>query len=136
VTEEFFEKLFCCTKISFVRARVHSLPINIFGLERISTLPEEYRLQKKINFLSVEIYLLPAKMSNKYQNFTEDISFVEEELSSVREENHIQKKIFTSCRRLFTGSGRTNSSVADEILLSLHLLLQKIRFLGVGLYGK
>jgi hypothetical protein len=42
VTEEYFEKFFCCTKISFARARIHSLQINIFGLERISTLPEEY----------------------------------------------------------------------------------------------
>jgi hypothetical protein len=45
VTEEYFEKFFCCTKISFARARIHSLQINIFGLERISTLPEEYLRQ-------------------------------------------------------------------------------------------
>jgi hypothetical protein len=55
VTEEYFEKLFRCTKISFVRARIHPLQINIFGLERISMLPEEYLCQWKI-------YLLPAKM--------------------------------------------------------------------------
>jgi hypothetical protein len=42
VTEEYFEKFFCCTKISFVRARILSLKRNILGLERISTLPEEY----------------------------------------------------------------------------------------------
>jgi hypothetical protein len=42
VTEEYFEKFFCCTKISFIRAQIHSLQINIFGLERIFTLPEEY----------------------------------------------------------------------------------------------
>jgi hypothetical protein len=41
VTKEYFEKFFCCTKVSFVRARIHSLQINIFGLERIFTLPEE-----------------------------------------------------------------------------------------------
>jgi hypothetical protein len=45
VTEEYFEKFFCCTKISFVRARIHSLQINIFGLEGIFTLPEEYLRQ-------------------------------------------------------------------------------------------
>jgi hypothetical protein len=42
VTEEYFEKFFCCTKKSFLRAQIHSFQINIFGLERISTLPEEY----------------------------------------------------------------------------------------------
>jgi hypothetical protein len=45
VTEEYFEKFFCCTKISFVRARIHSLQINIFGLESIFSLPEEYLRQ-------------------------------------------------------------------------------------------
>jgi hypothetical protein len=45
VTEEYFEKFFCCTKISFVRARIHSLQINIFSLAGISTLPEEYLRQ-------------------------------------------------------------------------------------------
>jgi hypothetical protein len=45
VTEEYFEKFFCCTKISFVRAQIHSLQINIFGMERIFTLPEEYLCQ-------------------------------------------------------------------------------------------
>jgi hypothetical protein len=42
VTEEYFEKFFCCTKISFVRARILSLQRNILGQKRISTLPEEY----------------------------------------------------------------------------------------------
>jgi hypothetical protein len=42
--KEYFEKFFCCTKISFARARIHSLQINIFGLERKFTLPEEYLL--------------------------------------------------------------------------------------------
>jgi hypothetical protein len=45
VTEEYFEKFFCCTKISFVGARIHSLQINIFGLERIFTLLEKYLRQ-------------------------------------------------------------------------------------------
>jgi hypothetical protein len=42
VTEEYFEKKFCCTKISFVRALILSLQRNILSQERISTLPEEY----------------------------------------------------------------------------------------------
>jgi hypothetical protein len=42
VTEEYFEKFFCCTKISFVRARILSLQRNILSVERISTLSEEY----------------------------------------------------------------------------------------------
>jgi hypothetical protein len=42
VTEEYFEKFFCCIKISFVRARILSLQRNILGLERISAVPEEY----------------------------------------------------------------------------------------------
>jgi hypothetical protein len=45
VTEEYFENFFCCTKISFVRARILSLQRNILGLERIFTLPEEYLRQ-------------------------------------------------------------------------------------------
>jgi hypothetical protein len=69
----------------------------------------------------------------KYQYFTEDISFVQEEISSVREENHTQKKILTSYRRLVTSSRKINSFITEDILLSLHLLLQKIRFLGVGI---
>jgi hypothetical protein len=43
VTEEYFEKFY--TNISFLRARIHSLQINMFGLERIFTLPEEYLRQ-------------------------------------------------------------------------------------------
>jgi hypothetical protein len=89
VTEEYFDKFFCCTRISSVRARIHSLQINIFGLERISTLPEKYLRQWKINILSAEKYLLPAKM------FTEDISFVQEEISSVREQNHTHKRKYS-----------------------------------------
>jgi hypothetical protein len=57
---------------------------------------------------------------------------VEEEIFSVREENQTQTKIFTSYRGLITCSRRINSFVTEDILLSLHLLLQKIRFLGVG----
>jgi hypothetical protein len=45
VTEEYFEKFFCCTKIYFVGAQIPSLQINILGLERISTLPEVYLRQ-------------------------------------------------------------------------------------------
>jgi hypothetical protein len=45
VTEEYFEKFFCCTKISFARARILLLQINILGLDRISTLSEEYLCQ-------------------------------------------------------------------------------------------
>jgi hypothetical protein len=51
----------------------------------------------------------------------------------VQEENHTKKKIFTSHRRLITCSRRINSFVTEDILLSLHLLLQKICFLGAGL---
>jgi hypothetical protein len=57
---------------------------------------------------------------------------VQEEISSIREENHCQKKIFTSYRRKITCSRRKKSFVAEDILLSL--LLQKIRFLGVGFF--
>jgi hypothetical protein len=71
-------------------------------------------------------------MLQKYQNFTEGISFVQEEISSMWEENHIQKKIFTSYRRLITCSRRINSFITEDNLLSLHLLLQKIHFLGEG----
>jgi hypothetical protein len=39
VTEEYFEKFFCYTKI------IHSLQINIFGLKRIFTLREEHLRQ-------------------------------------------------------------------------------------------
>jgi hypothetical protein len=78
-----------CVESTFLRrrtnvnshARIHSLQINIFGLERISTLPEKYLRQK-------EIYVLPAKILKKYQNFTEDISFVQEGRFSVQEENY------------------------------------------------
>jgi hypothetical protein len=66
----------------------------------------------------------PAKMSLKHH--TEDISYVCKEISSMLEENHTQKKIFTFYRRI-------NSFVTEEILLSLHLLLQKICFLGTSI---
>jgi hypothetical protein len=58
---------------------------------------------------------------------------VQEEISGVREEYHTQKKIFTSYRRYITCSRRINSFVTEDILRSLHLLLQKIRFLGDGI---
>jgi hypothetical protein len=55
---------------------------------------------------------------------------VQEKISSVQEENHTQKKIITSNRRLRTCSRRIISFIKEDILLSLHLLLQKISFLG------
>jgi hypothetical protein len=57
---------------------------------------------------------------------------VQEEISFVREENHTPKKIFTPYRRLITCTRRINSFVKENILLSLHLLLQDICFLGEG----
>jgi hypothetical protein len=52
-------------------------------------------------------------MLYKYQIFSEDIlSHVQEEISSVREENHTQKKIFTSYRRRY--SSVTTSSAAGD----------------------
>jgi hypothetical protein len=54
----------------------------------------------------------------------------------VREENHTQKKIFTSYRRSISCSRWTNSFVAEDILPSVHLLLPKISFLGTWLLLK
>jgi hypothetical protein len=45
VIDEYIEKFFCCTKISFARAPIHSFQINSFGLERFSMLLEEYLRQ-------------------------------------------------------------------------------------------
>jgi hypothetical protein len=56
VTEEYFEKFFCCTKMSFVRAQIHSFQINIFGLESISTLPEEFEWEAPVKYQHFGFY--------------------------------------------------------------------------------
>jgi hypothetical protein len=127
VTEEFFEKFFCCTKKFFVRAQIHSFQINIVGLERISTLPEEYfRL-----IFSLRKYIF--RLRNCYKN----IKMLQKIYLLCKKKYLLCEKKITAKRRFsppteekITCSRRKKSFVAEDILLSLHLLLQKIRFLG------
>jgi hypothetical protein len=112
VTEEYFEKFFCCTKISFARARIHSLQINIFAPRRISSSVGDI-FSACEDFIKIsEFYRRHIFCARRNIFCARRKSHPKEDIHPLQKINHLHQKNKFICNRKY--SSVTTSSAAED----------------------